>query len=179
MSLLIYSAKSLKEICFGYIKKPCSKNEIYNWTECSLFCLPFKIYGQIKANKFYYCTCIPFLCEEKCPDPHDERILYCYKWEIKGNPSGLKGHNQHCIIYNCDTYGFEDNIKQIWKELNENEDKVLKIYYTLNKFFTLLFCYKEFGQPNKEKYDPAYDFLNFKLPGVAFCKFWTSLRWKI
>ena len=119
-----------------------------------------------------------FLCKEKCPDPDHKRILCCYRCEIKGNCSGLKGYNRHYIIYNCDTCAFEDNINQICRELNENEDEVLKTY-TLNKFFTLLFCYKEFGQPNKEKYDPAYDFLNFKLPGVAFCKFWTSLRWKI
>ena len=56
MSLLTYSAKSLKEICFDYVKKLCSIEEIYNWTECSLFSLPFKIYNHIKTNKFYYCT---------------------------------------------------------------------------------------------------------------------------
>ena len=111
MSLLIYSAKSLKEICLDYIKKPCSKEEIYNWTECYLFCWPFKIYDQIKPNKFYYCTYELFLCKEKCPDPDHERILYCYKWEIKGNCSRLKGHNQHCMIYNCYACLFEDNIK--------------------------------------------------------------------
>ena len=103
----------------------------------------FKIYDQIKTNKFYYCTCEPFLCKEKCPDPDHKRILY--KCEIKGNYSGLKEHNQYCIIYNCDICAFEDNIKQICRELNETEDEVLKTYYTLNKFFTLLFCYKEFG----------------------------------
>ena len=62
-----------------------------------------------------------------------------------------------------------------WRQY-ENEDEVLKTYYTLNKDFTLRFSYKECGQPNKEKYEPAYDFLNFKLPGVAFCKCWTSWR---
>ena len=56
MPLVIYSAKSLKEIYFDYIKKLCSKGKIYNWTECSLFSLPFKIYNHIKRNKFYYCT---------------------------------------------------------------------------------------------------------------------------
>lgn len=119
------------------------------------------------------------MCKEKCPDADYERIPYCCKCEIKGDCSGLKGHNQRCIIYNYDACPFEDNIKQICRELNENKDEVLKTYYTLNKVFTLLFCYKEFGQPIKEKYDPASDFLNFKLPGVVFCKCWTSLRRKI
>ena len=155
MSLLTYSAKSLKEICFDYVKKLCSIEEIYNWTECSLFSLPFKIYNQIKTNKFYYCTYQPFLCKEKCPDPDHERILYCYKCEIKGNCSRLKRHNWHCITYNCDACALEDNIKEICRKFNENEDEVLKTYYTLNKIFTLLFCYKEFGQPNKEKYKRA------------------------
>ena len=63
------------------------------------------------------------------------------------------------MIYNCYACAFENNIKQICRELNKNEDEVLKS------------C-----QPNKEKYDPAYDFLNFKLPEVVFCKCWTSLR---
>ena len=67
-----------------------------------------------------------FLCKEKCPDPDPDRIFYCYKCEIKRNCNGLKGHNQHYIIYNCDTCAFEDNIKQICRELNENEDEVLK-----------------------------------------------------
>ena len=170
MSLLIYSAESLKEICFDYIKKSFSKEEIYNWIECSLFCLPFRNYDQMKTNKFYLCTCEPFLWKEKCPDRDRERTLYCYKCEINENCSELKGHSQHCIIYNCDACAFEDNVKQICRELNENEDEISKTYYTLNKFFMLPFCCKEFGTPNKEKYDPAYDFLNFKLLGVAICK---------
>ena len=30
------------------------------WSECSLFCLPFKIYDHVETNTFYYCTCEPF-----------------------------------------------------------------------------------------------------------------------
>ena len=57
---------SLKKIYLNYIKKPWSKEENYSWVECSLFCLPFKICQQNKTATFYFCTCEPFLCKEKC-----------------------------------------------------------------------------------------------------------------
>ena len=167
---------SLKEICFNYISKVCSKEEIKSWQECSLFCLLFKIYEQIKVSTFYFCICEPFLCEEKCSNPEHERLRYCYNCRINGECTGIKGHNQHCIVYDCNAYAFEDNLEEIYTKLTKSKNNTLELYHTLNEFFTLLHCYKEFGQPDKKKYDSVYDPLNFKLPGVAFCKCWWSLQ---
>ena len=52
----------------------------------------------------------------------------------------------------------------------QDKDNVYNIYYTLNKFFTLLFCYWGFGQPDKENYYPYFNHLNFSLPAFATCR---------
>ena len=51
--------------------------------------------------------------------------------------------------------------------IDRKKDDIDNIYYTLNTFFVLLHCYHGFGQPDKEKYDPYYDHLNFNLPAFA------------
>ena len=170
---------SLKEICFNYINKVCSKERIKSWQECSLFCLPFKIYEQIKVSTFYFCICEPFLCKEKCSNPEHEILLYCCNCKINGECTSIKGHNQHCIVYDWNTYVFEDNLEEICTKLTKSKNNTLELYHTLNGFFTLLHCYKGFGQPDKEKYGSVYDHLNLKLPGIAFCKCWWSLQSKI
>ena len=162
----------LRNVCFNYIKKSCSKEEIRSWQECSLFCWPFKIYEHSKTKTFYFCTCEPFLCKEKCWDPEHKRLLYCYSCKMDRECYGLKGHHQHCIVYNCDACAFEDNSEDICIKLIKIDDNALETYYALTKFFTLLHCYKDFGQRDRENYNPFYDPLNFKLRGVAFCKCW-------
>ena len=48
----------------------------------------------------------------------------------------------------------------------QSYQKTVGLYYTLNKFFTLLKCYKNFGQPNKEKYDTLW-LLKFFITGCS------------
>ena len=76
---------------------------------------------------------------------------------------------QHCILYNCDACAFRDNLAEICSELAKRKYNIHIIYYTLNKFFTLLYCYWGFGQLDREKYNKCYDHLNFNLPGFAIC----------
>ena len=53
----------------------------------------------------------------------------------------------------------------------KKENDVNNIYYTLNKFFTLLHCYWGFGQPDKEKYKSLHDHLNYSFPGIAIFRY--------
>ena len=172
-------ADSLKEKNFlNYIKNPCSKEENYSLPECSLYCLLFKIYKQNKTGNFFFCTCEPFLCKEKCANPDHQRIPYCYNCKTNEEYNSIKGYHQHCITFDCDACAFDDNLEEICEKLIKSRHNILQIYYTLNKFFTLLHCCKGFGQPDKKNYDPFYDPLNYKLPGVAFCTYWWSWQCK-
>ena len=118
MSLIKYQVKSLQKICLDYITRPCS------WIECPLFCLPFKIYGHVKVNTFYYCICELFICKKTCVDPDCERVSFCYNCKIK--------ECNHCIVYYCDACAFEDNINRICQKLikNENENNFIWLYHT-------------------------------------------------
>ena len=51
--------KSLLQICFGFVKKPCNSNIVINkyWLNCGMACIPFKLYHHLIANEFYYCSC--------------------------------------------------------------------------------------------------------------------------
>ena len=63
----------------------------------------------------------------------------------------MKEHNKYCIVYDCDACAIQDNLEEMCEKLKDiGVDKVLEIYYTLNKFFTLLHCYWGFGQPYKK-----------------------------
>ena len=87
------------------------------------------------------------MCKEKCAHPDHERLLYCYNCKISGDCSRIKEHNQHYIVYNCDTCASEDTLHEICEKLKDIDvDKVLELYYTFNKFFTLYHCYWGFGQ---------------------------------
>ena len=94
----------------------------------------------------------------------------CYNCKIV-DFSGLNGHWQHCILYNCSACAFRDNLAEISSELAKGKDNIHIIYYTLNNFFTLLYCYWGFGQPVRDEYDKYYDHLNFNLPGFAICRY--------
>ena len=67
--------ESLKEICLNYIKKSCSKEEISFWKECSLYCLPFKIFGQIQTRANFFCSCEPFVCKKSVSTPNIKEYL--------------------------------------------------------------------------------------------------------
>ena len=75
----------------------------------------------------------------------------CYNCIINGDCSKLDGHWQNCISYDCDACAFRDNLVEICGQLMQDMDNIYNIYYTLNKFFTLLFCYWGFEKPDKEK----------------------------
>ena len=51
--------KSLKEICLNFIKKKCnSKTDIRkSWLNYGMGCIPFKLYHNLLADEFYYCSC--------------------------------------------------------------------------------------------------------------------------
>lgn len=106
--------------------------------------------------------------QKKCLDPKHQRIPYCFNCGINGDCTNIKGHNQHCIAFDCDACALEDNLDKICTELSKN----IGLYYTLNKFFILLHCLKIFGQPNKERYDAGYYYLSFTSSGVRFCQCW-------
>ena len=42
------TADSLKQICFNYITRPYSSENLTFWSKWSLFCLPFKMYNHVK-----------------------------------------------------------------------------------------------------------------------------------
>ena len=113
MMKLNVSCRFIKRYMFSYITKPCSGQDEPYWSKCSLFCLPFKIYERIETNIYYYCTCKPFLCEKYYNDPDHQRLPNCYNCKIDGDCAGLGGHWQHCILYNCETYSFRDNLSEI------------------------------------------------------------------
>ena len=73
----------------------------------------------------------------------------------------LDGHWQHCISYGCDACTCRDNLAEICGQLMQDKDNIYSIYYTLSKFFTLLFCYWGFRQPDKKNYDPYFEPLKF------------------
>ena len=98
---------------------------------------------QIPIN---YCTCEPFLCKKYCYDPNHQRLRNCYNCKIDGNFTGLPGHWQHRILYNCDTCAFRHNLVEICGQFTEKKDNIDNISYTLNKFFVLLHCYWGFSQ---------------------------------
>ena len=125
------------------------------WSECFLFSLLFKIFERVETNTYYYCTW------------DHERVPNCYNCKISGDFSRLNGHWQHCILYNFDACAFRDSLAKICSELAKGKYYIHIIYYTLNTFFTLLYCYWGFGQPNGEKYDEYYVHLNFNLPGFG------------
>ena len=148
---------SLKKVCFDDVTRPCSSEDLAFWSECSLFCLPFKIYDCVEINTHYYCTCEPFLCEKYFYEPDNEQIPNCCNCKINGDYTGLSGHWQYCILYDCSACGYRDNLAEICSQLTKEKNGTHNIYYTLNKFFTLLYCYWGFGQPDREKYDAYYD----------------------
>ena len=123
-------ADSLKENFLNYIKNPCSKEENYSLPECSLYCLPFKIYKQNKAGNFFFCTCEPFLCKEKCANPDHQRIPYCYNCKTNEEYNSIKGYHQHCITYDCDACAFDDNLEEICEKLIK-ADTIFYRYTTL------------------------------------------------
>ena len=98
---------------------------------------------QIPIN---YCTCETFLCKKYCYDPNHQRLRNCYNCKIDGNFTGLPGHWQHRILYNCDTCAFRHNLVEICGQFTEKKDNIDNISYTLNKFFVLLHCYWGFSQ---------------------------------
>ena len=51
----------------------------------------------------------------------------------------------------CNACAFRYSLVEICGQLMQDMDNIYNIYYTLNKFFTLLFCYWGFEQPDKEK----------------------------
>ena len=161
---------SLKRICFDYITRPCSSENLTFCSECSLFCLPFKIYDRVETNTHYYCTFESFLCEKYCHNLDHERVPNCNNYKINEDCSGLDGYWRHCILYNCDACAFRDNLSEICGELTKGKDNTCVIYYTLNNFFTLLCCYWGFGQLDIEKYDQYYDHFYFNLPDFAICR---------
>ena len=54
-----------------------------------------------------------FLCEKYSHIPDHKRAPNCYNCKIGGDCSGLNGHWQHCILYNCDACAFRDNLAEI------------------------------------------------------------------
>ena len=128
-----------------------------------------KFLTKLLKIRFYYYTCEPFLCEKYCYNPDHEKPPNSSNCKISGDCTGLNEHWQHCILYNCDACAFRDNLAEICSELAKRKYNIHIIYYTLNKFFTLLYCYWGFGQLDREKYNKCYDHLNFNLPGFAIC----------
>ena len=130
--------KKLKELCFDYITRPIRSDNGILWFDCPLFCLPFKIYDKVEANAHWYCTCKPFLCQKYHHNIDHLRVAKCYNSNIDGGCSKLDGH---CISHDCDACAFRDNLADICGQLMQDKDNIYNIYYKLNKFFTLLFCY--------------------------------------
>ena len=83
---------SLKRICLDYITRPCSSENLAFCSECSLFCLPFKIYDRVETNTHYYCTFESFLCEKYCHNLDHERVPNCNNYKINEDCSGLDGY---------------------------------------------------------------------------------------
>ena len=162
--------KRLKELCFDYITRPCRSNDGILWIDCPLFCLPFKIYDKVETNTYWYCTCKPFICQKYCHNIDHQRVAKCYNCNINGDCSKLDGHWQHCIRYDCDAWAIRDNLAEICGQLMQDKDNIYNICYTLNKLFTLLFCYWGFGKPDKENYNPYFDQLNVSLPAFVTCR---------
>ena len=66
-----------------------------------------------------------FLCEKYSLIPDQERAPNCYNCKIGGDCSGLNGHWQHCILYNCDACAFRDNLGEICSELLAKDNILL------------------------------------------------------
>ena len=151
-------AKTLLKICYDYITRPSNDEGKSKWINCSLFCLPFKIYKRILLNTYFYCTCKPFIYKRKCYNLDHEKLPI------------LDWRSEHCILYSFDACAFRENLEEIFDKLKSKPEGIDDIFYTSNKFFMLLHCYWGFGQPDKEKHEPLYNHLNFSLPGVAICR---------
>ena len=85
----------------------------------------------------------------------------CYTCNTDVDCWKLDGHWQHCISYGCDACTCRDNLAEICGQLMQDKDNIYSIYYTLSKFFTLLFCYWGFRQPDKKNYDPYFEPFKF------------------
>ena len=51
--------KTLKKLCENIVYKKCNydiKQEL-NWLNCGFRCIPFKIYQELMANEYWFCTC--------------------------------------------------------------------------------------------------------------------------
>ena len=145
-------AKTLLNICYDYIKRPSNDKDKSKWINCSIFCLPFKIYKRIVLNTYFYCTCEPFTSKKKNYNLDHQRLPIS------------DGQREYCISCSCDACAFRVNLGEISDKLNTKPEGIYNISFTLNKFFTLFHCYWGFGQPkNKEEYNPLHDHLNFSL----------------
>ena len=51
--------KSLKKLCEDIVYKKCNWDTNYNlkWLNCGLRCIPFKLYQELIANEYWFCTC--------------------------------------------------------------------------------------------------------------------------
>ena len=164
------SVDTFKKICSDYITRPCSSENKTFWKECYLSCLLFKVYDNVETNTFHYCTCEPYLCKKYCYNPNHQRIPYCHNCKIDRDCSGLAGHWQHCIIYNCDACAFRHNLVEIWGQLTEKKTILTKFAKHRIIFLFSFIVPGVFGQPHKEKYSPYHDRLNFNLSAFAVCR---------
>ena len=90
----------------------------------SYFHLSYSVFSQIlcyttttKRQIPFITGHVTFLWEKYSHIPDHERAPNCYNWKSGGDCSGLNGHWQHCILYNCDACAFRDNLADIYSEL--------------------------------------------------------------
>ena len=45
-------------MCLNLLKKPCKAVDINkHWSNCGLWCIPFKLGQKVQSEEFFHCTC--------------------------------------------------------------------------------------------------------------------------
>ena len=86
------------------------------------------------------------LGKRKCRSPEHKRIPDWFNCGINGDCTNTKGHNQHCMVFNCDMCAFEDNLEEIFTELLRNKKNTKGLNDASYDYINFILLRATFGQ---------------------------------
>ena len=141
--------ETLQELCKKLIYKKChfkSVNCGSNWLDCGFICFPFRLYQELMANLFWYCTC-------------KRRVFHV---TYHNNKQYKQISDPQNYFYCWFTFLIKIKVKIIYKK----KDNLVHLASALIEFFELVNKFKYiYIRPNYEKIDyfDNYETFNYYL----------------
>ena len=115
---------------------------------------------------------------KNCHETDHQRLPNCCNCKIEGDCTGLDGHWQHCLLYNCEAHSFRDNLSEIIGKLTKKTKRYQQYLLHMKQIFYSASLLLGFWSARQGKIRSILWSFKSSLPGLLICRCTWEVYWK-